>query len=60
MEQMHCCQKYVLKMKEIREKYKYDEEVCHSEADKLLVDFIKEFGFAELAYEYDQVPKWYA
>lgn len=49
-------------MKEMRElaNGKYDTEVGHSEADKLLVELLNAFGFEELTKLYDEVPKWYA
>ena len=53
-------EKYVIAMKQIGEKYKYDEEACHSRADDLLCEFLKQLGYRELVEEYEKLPKWYA
>lgn len=37
-----------------------DEEVAHSQADKILVRFLRFIGYTALADEYEKVPKWYA
>ena len=37
-----------------------DKEICHSEADKIIVNFIEELGYEKLANLYKQVDKWYA
>ena len=49
---------YVSRINEIAENR--DWEGAHIDADALLVSFLKEMGFDELAKAYDKVGKWYA
>lgn len=51
---------YLLKMKEIGEKYGNDEEVCHGLADDLLCQILIDLGYKEIADEFEKLPKWYA
>lgn len=37
-----------------------DKECSHWEGDKLLIDFIKELGYNELADAWELIGKWYA
>jgi predicted GNAT family N-acyltransferase len=43
------------KMKDAR-----DPEMAHIEADEMLVKFVRELGFDEIADAFDDVPKWYS
>ena len=37
-----------------------DIESAHLQADKLIVEFLKEADYKEVAYWFDKVKKWYA
>jgi len=37
-----------------------DTERAHEIADKALQDFLSAIGYADIAYEYDLVDKWYS
>lgn len=51
---------YLLKMKEIGEKYGNDEEVCHGLADDLLCQILNDLGYNDIVEEFEKLPKWYA
>ena len=51
---------YLLKMKEIGEKYGGDEEVCHGRADDLLCEILNDLGYNDIVEEFEKLPKWYA
>ena len=48
-------QKLIAKLLELAESQ--DTEVAHSDADKLLINYIND---VEIAEAYNRVPKWYA
>lgn len=50
----------VKKMKLINEKFGNDKEMCHCEADDLLVEVLESLGYDELIKEYYVTEKWYA
>ena len=56
--------KYVEELKAIREKYSGDPEVAHSYADDVLINALKELGYAEIAEAweecYEEIGFWYA
>lgn len=35
-------------------------EQAHIEADSVLMQFLTDLGYADVAAEFDKVPKWYA
>lgn len=35
-------------------------EKAHMEADAILLEVVKRFGFAETAKAFEELPKWYA
>jgi hypothetical protein len=35
-------------------------ESAHEDADECLMKFLTDIGFPDIAYEYDQVEKWYS
>lgn len=37
-----------------------DIEICHSEADRILAEFVTELGYKKLIDLYNKVDKWYA
>lgn len=52
---------YIKEMNEIANFSEYgDIEIEHMNADELLIDFLSENGFNELAEAYAKVHKWYA
>jgi hypothetical protein len=52
--------KYQKKLKEIINKYDFDEEVRHIEADNLLIELLKELGFEKITNIYEKIDKWFA
>lgn len=36
-----------------------DTECAHVEADNAVVMFLKAIGYGDVAYEYEQIKKWY-
>ncbi|CAH1657786.1 conserved hypothetical protein [Hyphomicrobiales bacterium] len=37
-----------------------DPELAHSEADKIISDFVKSLGYSDVANAFDEIFKWYA
>jgi hypothetical protein len=50
----------IVRMREIAALSKGDPEAGHSEADKLLCDFLRANGHGALVDEFDKVDAWYA
>ena len=48
-------------LEELKELQKSDDqEIAHIEADGCLIKFLCAIGYCDIAYEYDQISKWYA
>jgi hypothetical protein len=50
---------YLKEMKELAD-WEGDFEDSHYSADRLIVEFLSDYGFKELSESYDLVGKWYA
>jgi len=53
-------QEACLKMQECIELSYDDPEVAHSQADKILCDYLKSLGFGDITLLFQEVKKWYA
>lgn len=50
----------VEKIREIIRDYGEDPETSHPKADQVLIEFLRDRGFSELADEWEKVPRWYS
>lgn len=53
-------EKYLQKMKDVRNNADFDTEYAHRVADQILCDLLSELGFDEVVDEYVHIYKWYA
>lgn len=62
MNKVHDDSKFIRRMKQVRIQHGniLCTEEAHIEADNILVEFLRENGYTELADTYENIPKWYA
>jgi len=57
-------EKYLKRLEEIlknlEERWDYDEYYAHIDADTVLCDLLEELGFKEVVELYNKIPKWYS
>ena len=53
-------EKYVTKLKAIADEYYRDPEAAHIYADGILVEFLRELGYIEVAKAFEKIDKWYS
>lgn len=52
-------EKVIKKLEKINKEYGKDAETAHSEADRVLCDFLMELGYADVVAAYEKIQKYY-